>query len=186
MEKSSIPIIGQHKRNINIVPYHPGWVALYELEAARLQEALGEQILAIEHIGSTAIPGMPSKPVIDMMAAVKSLKVGEELIPVLGSLGYEFRFPDIVPERMFFMRESALDVRTHHMNLTEPGSGFWVNQLAFRDYLRGHDEIAQEYVNLKVRLAEDYACTGVLDVDGKSEFVGRVLKRTEADRHAVG
>ena len=77
---------------------------------------------------------------------------------------------------MFFAKEPIPEFRTHHLNLTELGSGFWVNQIAFRDYLRVHEDIAEAYVNLKLYLAEKYARTQVLDIDGKTEFVSQVLK----------
>ena len=118
-------MLGQHKTNINIAPYQSAWKALFEREAERLRNGLGEKALQIEHIGSTAIPGLAAKPVIDMMIAVTSLRQASTLIPVLESLGYIYRFPDTVPERMFFVKESAPAYRTHHLNLTERGSGFW-------------------------------------------------------------
>jgi GrpB-like predicted nucleotidyltransferase (UPF0157 family) len=97
------------------------------------------------------------------------------------ALGYEYRTPDTVPERLFFVREHAPEYRTHHLNLTALGSGFWVNQIAFRDYLRAHDQVAAEYGDLKVRLAEIYAHTHQLDREGKTEFVSRVLELAEKE-----
>ena len=102
------------------------------------------------------------------MVAVVSLTQAKELIPVLESLGYVYRPIDIVPERMFLRKESNPEYRTHHLNLTTQESGFWKNKLAFRDYLRAHDQIAAEYVELKKHLAEVYACTHEIDLDGKT------------------
>ena len=172
-------MLGQHKANIAIVPYQSGWKELFEREADLLRSALGEKALRIEHIGSTAIPGMVSKPILDIMVVVVSLTQATELIPVLEALGYEYRTPDTVPERMFFVKEHSPEYRTHHLNLTQQDSGFWKNQLAFRDYLRTHGQIAAEYGDLKKRLAELYAHTHQLDPDGKSEFVARVLELAE-------
>lgn len=172
-------MIGQHKRNLSILPYQSGWKELYAREAERLLGAFGEQVLGIEHIGSTSIPGMMAKPIIDIMLAVESMRQATELIPAVEALGYIYRPLDIIPERRFFARESAPEVRTHHLNLTPLGSGFWINQLAFRDYLRGHAGTAAEYIALKKRLAEEYARTGLLDRDGKTSFVTRVLELAE-------
>ena len=172
-------MLGQHKANIAIVPYQSGWKELFEREADLLRSTLGEKALRIEHIGSTAIPGMVSKPILDIMVVVVSLTQATELIPVLEALGYEYRAPDTVPERMFFVKEHSPEYRTHHLNLTQQDSGFWKNQLAFRDYLRTHGQIAAEYGDLKKRLAELYAHTHQLDPDGKSEFVARVLELAE-------
>jgi GrpB-like predicted nucleotidyltransferase (UPF0157 family) len=169
-------IIGQHKRDIRVVPYQSEWIELYEQDAALLSNALGEKALRIEHIGSTSIPGMDAKPIIDIMVAVVSLAQAKEFIPVLDGIGYIYRSHDTVPERRFFVKESSPEYRTHHLNLTPLGSGFWRNQLAFRDYLRTHDQIAAEYSNLKKHMADVYAHTHQLDRDGKTEFVIRVLE----------
>jgi GrpB-like predicted nucleotidyltransferase (UPF0157 family) len=174
-------MLGQHKTNIAVVPYQSGWRELFEREADLLHCALGEKALRIDHIGSTAIPGMVAKPIIDIMVAVVSLTQATELIPVVEALGYEYRAHDIIPERMFFVKEHSPKYRTHHLNLTPQQSGFWKDQLAFRDYLRAHDQIAAEYGDLKKRLAELYAHTHQLDPDGKSEFVARVLELAEKE-----
>jgi len=175
-------MLGQHKMNINIVPYQSGWVALFEREAELIRSALGKNALGIAHIGSTSIPGMAAKPVIDIMVAFESLTQAAKFIPDLEALGYSYRTHDTVPERLFFGKESAPEYRTHHLNLTQLGSGFWVNQIAFRDYLRTHDTLALEYANLKVHLAEIYAHTHELDLDGKTAFVARVLELAEKER----
>jgi GrpB-like predicted nucleotidyltransferase (UPF0157 family) len=175
-------ILGQHKRDISIIPYQHGWVELYEREAGILREALGEKALRIEHIGSTSIPGMIAKPVIDIMVAVHSLPQAVELVSILEALGYLYRSNDTIPERMFFAKESSPEVRTHHLNLTELSSGFWVNQLAFRDYLRTHEQIAAEYGVLKQDIANRYAQTKVLDPESKTPFVARVLELAEKGR----
>lgn len=174
-------MLGQYKRDITIVNYHAAWPALFEREAAVLfralgGSALGERPIRIEHIGSTSIPGMAAKPIIDMMVAVASRAQARELIPVLEDIGYLHRAHDTIPERLFFARERAAEIRTHHLNLAKPDSGFWRDQLSFRDYLRSHDQIAAEYVELKKRLAVEYARTGRLPREGKTAFVARVLE----------
>ena len=174
-------MIGQYKRNIAVVPYRSGWVDLFQQEADLLRRALGEKALRIEHIGSTSIPGMVAKPIIDIMVAIDSLVQATELIPVLEALGYEYKPHDIIPERLFFAKETPPEFRTHHLNLAQQDSGFWKNQLAFRDYLRAHKEMAAEYGQLKRRLAEEYARTHQLDLDGKTEFVTRVLELAEKE-----
>lgn len=174
-------MLGQHKRDFTIVPYQRGWKDLFEREADLLHSALGEKALRIEHIGSTAIPGMLAKPIIDIMVAVVSLAEAAKLIPVVESLGYEYKPHDTIPERIFFAKESSPEHRTHHLNLTALGSGFWTNQLAFRDYLRAHDEIAAEYVDLKKRIDEQYAQAHQLDREAKSEFVAQVLELAEKE-----
>ena len=174
-------MIGQHKRDFTVVPYQSDWKAHFEREANILREALGENALRIEHIGSTAIPNMHAKAIIDMMVAVQSLIQAKDLIPVLESLGYVYRPIDTVPERMFFRKGHMQDYRTHHLNLVTQESGFWKKQLAFRDYLRTHEQTAREYVELKRRIAADYARTQVIDPDAKTEFVAKVLALAEME-----
>ena len=177
-------IIGQHKYNLSVVPYRSGWVDLFEHEADLLRGVLGEKGLCIEHCGSTSIPGMAAKPIIDIIIAVVSLPQAVELIPAVESLDYEYRPIDTVPERMFFRKEPFPEHRTHHLNLAQQDSKFWVNQLAFRDYLRNHDHMAAAYVDLKVRLAEDAIRTGEIDREGKTDFVARVLEQASQEKKA--
>jgi len=174
-------LIGQHKRDFTVVPYQYGWKDLFKQESDLLHSTLGEKVLRIEHIGSTAIPGMLAKPIIDIMAAVVSLAAAAELIPVVESLGYEHKPLDTIPDRVFFAKERSPEFRTHHLNLAAPESGFWINQLVFRDYLRAHDDIAAEYVDLKKQIAKRYAQTHQLDREAKSEFVARVLELAEKE-----
>jgi len=119
---------------------------------------------------------MMAKPIIDILVAVDSLDDASDLIPILESIGYDHRSHDTIPGRMFFAKESAPEVRTHHLSLTELGSPYWRNQLAFRDYLRMHHQIADEYIKLKKQLAEYYARTNHLDREWKTEFVNKVLE----------
>jgi predicted amidohydrolase/GrpB-like predicted nucleotidyltransferase (UPF0157 family) len=178
-------VIGQHKRDLAVVPYRSGWLQCFEKEAARLRRVLGKKALRIEHIGSTSIPGMTAKPIIDILVAVESLAGAVEYVPTLVASGYIYKPLDVIPERLFFAKESPPEYRTHHLNLAEPGSGFWRNHLAFRDYLRSHDEMAAEYVVLKQRLARAYAETKQLDRDGKTAFVTSVLDLAEKEREMI-
>jgi GrpB-like predicted nucleotidyltransferase (UPF0157 family) len=168
-------MIGQHKRDITIVAYRSAWPALFEQEASALRDALGKKAQRVEHIGSTSVPGLAAKPIIDIMVAIASYPGSMGLIPVVEALGYQFKPHDTIAGRLFFSKEREPEIRTHHLNLTERGSGFWKRQLAFRDYLRTHDRVAAEYVDLKRQLAEEYARTGVLPREGKTAFVARVL-----------
>ena len=169
-------MIGQHKRDLTVIPYQSDWKEHFEREANILRATLGEKALRIEHIGSTSIPGIHAKAIIDMMVAVESLSQAKDLIPALESLGYVYRPIDTVPERMYFRKGHIPEYRTHHLNLVTQESFFWKNQLAFRGYLRTHDQIAAEYVELKKQIAEEYTRTQEIDPDAKTEFV---LKENE-------
>ena len=173
-------MIGQHKRNLRVAPYRSRWKALFEQEKERVAGQLREEALQIEHIGSTSIPGLAAKPIIDIMVAVGSLSQASELVPRLEALGYEYKPHDTIPGRLFFAKERMPAYRTHHLSLAERDSLLWLDHLAFRDYLREHEQIALEYVALKKHLADEYARTNVLDRDGKTAFVQRVLRLANA------
>jgi GrpB-like predicted nucleotidyltransferase (UPF0157 family) len=169
-------MVGQHKRVFELTPYQSIWVDHFNREADRIRTALGDKALQIEHVGSTSIPGMAAKPVIDIMVAVEKLTLSSDLILPLVSIGYEYFPVDTVPGRMFFAREVRPEIRTHHLNLAEKGSTFWGNQLLFRDYLRKNDRLASEYIQLKKDFIEYYARTNHLDREWKTEFVAKVLE----------
>ena len=172
-------MIGLEKGVVRLLPYQPGWVGLFEAEAQRLRDALGGRIGTIVHVGSTAIPGMPAKPIIDIAASVESLAEAEGLIPDLARLGYEWGERDMqdVPDRRYFVRRTADgQASTHHLSLGEPASDFWVRTLAFRDYLRTHPEAAAEYAELKRDLARRFRTDRGAYVDGKGAFVKRICE----------
>jgi GrpB-like predicted nucleotidyltransferase (UPF0157 family) len=169
-------MLGQHKRVFELVPYQSEWIDHFEREADRIRSALGDKALKIEHIGSTSIPGMAAKPIIDIMVAVEELIQSSDLTLPLVAIGYDYYPIDTVPGRMFFAREIRPEIRTHHLNLTKKGSEFWEKQLLFRDYLREKDSLASEYVQLKKDIVDYYAQTKHLDREWKSEFVARVLE----------
>jgi len=169
-------MLGQYKRNFELVPYQGEWIDHFNLEADQLRTTLGEKALQIEHVGSTAIPGMAAKSIIDIMVAVSPLVRSSKLILGLDSIGYLYRPLDTIPERMFFSKESSPEFRTHHLNLTEPDSMFWKNQLLFRDCLRENNQLASEYILLKNQFVDYYAQTKNIDVEWKSAFVAKVLE----------
>jgi GrpB-like predicted nucleotidyltransferase (UPF0157 family) len=169
-------MLGQHKRVFELVPYQSAWMDYFNQEADRIQFSLGDRALQIEHIGSTSIPGMAAKPIIDIMVAIEELTQSSDLILPLDAIGYDYFPVDTVPGRIFFAREIRPEIRTHHLNLTQKGSKFWENHLLFRDYLRENHQLASEYIQLKKDFTEYYARTNHLDREWKSEFIARVLK----------
>ena len=176
--------IGQHKREFELAPYQRVWADDFDQEADRIGSALGYKALQIEHIGSTSIPRMAAKPIIDIMVAVEELAQSSDIIVPLDAIGYGYHPLDTVPGRMFFAREVRPEIRTHHLSLTQKGSEYWETQLTFRDRLRENDQLASEYIQLKKEFAEYYARTGHLDRGWKSQFVAKVLEmatRTKLD-----
>lgn len=164
-----------------IHPYDSEWPALYEDEKARIAAAIGGHIVAIEHIGSTSVPGLGAKPVIDIMVAVQSLEDAGACIEPLQGLGYEYvpRFEDELPERRYFRKGSP---RTHQVHMVELSSPFWERHLLFRDYLRAHPYVAAGYDALKRQLAEQYGTNRHGYTNAKTEFIHFVQERARAER----
>jgi len=138
---------------IVIAPYEPAWAGLFAAEAARIRESFGSHAKRIEHVGSTAVPGLAAKPVIDIQVSVDSLAPREVFDGLLKQLGYA-HFPlgefDLVYP--FFKRPSSWP-STHHVHLCVSGSEQEQNHIAFRDFLRGNPAAAAAYAELKRGLA---------------------------------
>lgn len=154
-----------------VLAYDPRWAASFEAEREALVAVLGELVGAVEHIGSTSVPGMPAKPVIDMMAAVDELGAADRAAPLLAGRGYR-RFPHRVDAVLFTRSDGP--TQTHALHLTVPGSDLWRERLAFRDALRADPALIAEYAELKQRLLAE-AGGRVYSARGKRAFVRRVL-----------
>ena len=167
---------------IALIPYNPRWPELFTTEAARLREVLGSDcIIAVEHFGSTAVPGLAAKPIIDMLVAVTSLKEAREhAVPALEALGYAYWSDDPAPDRLFFVKGLPPNgPRTHHVHIVEPtvshnprlGAFEFADRLLFRDYLRAHPDEAQRYEDLKRDLAARFSDDREAYTNGKTEYV---------------
>ena len=161
---------------VEIVAYDPAWPAEFEHERALIARALGDLMLGIEHVGSTAVAGLGAKPIIDIMIAVHDLADGERCVRPLEALGYEYRGDAGIPGRLFFARPTPRP-RTHHLNMVEQGSDFWHRLLLFRDYLRDHPQEADRYYRLKVRLAAQFRDDRVGYTEAKTKFIESALAR---------
>ena len=162
-----------------LVPYHEAWPSLFDEERMRLERALGSSARGIEHVGSTAVPGLAAKPILDIRVGVGSLRDAECSIRPLEQLGYEFRGEAGLPGRLFFRKGNP---RTHHLHVTEIGSEFWERHLVFRDYLRAHPETARDYVQLKHDLADRFRRDRAAYTEAKTGFISEVVRRTTKDK----
>ena len=157
-----------------VVPYDRSWPGRFEEERARLAEIIAPWLAGpIEHVGSTAVPGLAAKPVIDVMAAVESLEASRPAIEALTRDGWCY-FP-YRPESMHWLCKPSPAARTHHLHLIPFGSPLWAERLAFRDHLRTHPDVAREYERLKRELAERYRFDREAYTDAKGAFVERVV-----------
>ena len=154
---------------IEVVPYDPEWPLRFEAERAVLEEVLARWLAGgIHHIGSTAIPGIAAKPIVDMMAGVASFQEARGAYEPLLAAGWEH-----TPHRPGIAHHFSKT--GYGLHLTEPGSDLWRERLAFRDALRADPEHAAEYEALKLRLAREHPDDRRAYTDGKRAFVGRVL-----------
>ena len=161
-----------------IAAYDPSWPKVFAGEAQAIRQALGDVLVGIEHVGSTAIPGLAAKPIIDILAAVTALAEAEA-IPALEALGYDCRGENGIPGRFFFRKGLIEFKRTHHLHLVEAGHEQWASMLAFRDYLRSHPGDAQRYEALKRALAVKFRDNRRAYTNGKAEFVQAILAKAK-------
>jgi GrpB-like predicted nucleotidyltransferase (UPF0157 family) len=163
---------------IVIVAYDPRWPQQFEAERASLADLFSEAAASIEHIGSTAVPGLGAKPIIDIMLGVGVLQEVESRIPSLESFGYEY-VPELeveLPERRYF-RKPREGARTHHLHCLSRSSDFWRRHLVFRDHLRRHPDDARAYFQLKQRLASEHHTDGLAYAKAKSRFIESIVEK---------
>lgn len=170
------------KQRVHLMPHDPRWAAEFAREASLVAEAFGEWHVAIHHIGSTAIPGICAKPVIDMLAAVSDVTRLDAKEPEMKALGYEVLGEFGLAGRRYFRKDDARGERTHQVHAFEIGSPQIERHLAFRDYLRAHPEPARQYEALKQRLAEHHPADISAYTDGKDAFIAEIDARASAWR----
>ncbi len=166
---------------VHIVTYDPSWPSLFNQERNRILEALGQRVEEVEHIGSTAIPGLEAKPVIDLMVGLKSMADASSCAEPLTTLGYSYWAEGAQPHHHLFVRfvDPAMSARTHNLHLVEAGGQYWEERLLFRDYLRRHLQTAKEYAQLKHRLASRYCDDREAYTKAKAAFVCEVVRRAK-------
>ncbi len=167
------------REEISIVPYNPEWPGLFEREAEFLRGKFPDPLIVrIEHFGSTAVPNLPAKPVVDMLIEVSSLDETKNcIVPVLESEGYDYFWrEDVSPPYAWFIKRDPEGKRTHHLHLAEADSKLW-ERLYFRDYLREFAGEAARYAELKVALSEKYPNDRIAYTEGKTEYVVRMTEK---------
>lgn len=154
-----------------VVPYSPEWPEAFAAEAYAIAQALPDVTLTIRHIGSTAIPGILAKPIIDMLGEARSLKQIDSASRSLEALGYEAMGAFGIAGRRYFRKDHASGQRTHHLHVFEAESPHVERHIAFRDYLRAHPQIAKAYSDLKANLTGTQGNDPGAYVAGKAHFV---------------
>lgn len=168
---------------VELVPSDPAWPRRYEEEATRLRTIIPVDLLIdLEHIGSTAVPGLAAKPIIDIQAMVTDLDAAKaRLIEPLEAAGYAFWAENPDTDRLFFVKglPPSAPRRTHHLHIMEAGPGA-LRHVAFRDYLRDHPGEAERYADLKQDLARRHRTDREAYTAAKGAFIEDVLDRAVA------
>jgi GrpB-like predicted nucleotidyltransferase (UPF0157 family) len=169
--------LGLESGTVRVVPYDSEWPALYAAEIARIDPFLASHgvVLHLEHSGSTSVPGLGAKPIIDILAGRASDTEREKAVAALVAAGYTYRGEQGISGRDFFRRG---DPRQYHLHLTAVGSAFWHDHRAFRDFLRASPAAAAEYAALKSELAARFPFDRESYINGKTAFVQRILDQS--------
>ena len=157
-----------------IVDYDPQWPVLYEEERERIVAAIGNVIDDIQHIGSTAVPGLSAKPIIDILVIVSSLEQVEQSVKPLEKLGYEYMGDSGIPGRHIFIKREQ-GMRAFHLHMSQADHYTATQAIVFRDYLRLHPQEAQGYGELKKELADQYGADRNGYTNGKTTFIEAML-----------
>ncbi len=164
---------------IEIEPYNPNWPNLFQEEKSLLSEILkSDNLLEIRHFGSTSVPGISAKPIIDIMVIVKSLEVAKaEYLPLMESINYIYWPEDhLADSRMWFVKGMPPygKKRTHHVHIVQEDNPDYIKRLKFCEYLRNNKAIADEYAELKIKLASKHTNDREAYTDAKADFIIRI------------
>jgi GrpB-like predicted nucleotidyltransferase (UPF0157 family) len=157
------------KNDIEVVPYNPKWPELFAAEAKRIKQALGSNCIDIHHIGSTSVPGLSAKPIIDILPVVKDILEVDQATEAMELLGYEAKGEFGMASRRFFRK--GQDIRTYHIHVFEEGDPEVGRHLKFRDWMRSHEDDARSYEKLKLELAAQFPNDRLKYALGKDAFI---------------
>ena len=164
-----------------ISPFDPDWSRRFEAESARIREALGDQVTRLEHVGSTSVPGLAAKPVVDIQVSVRSMIPRDPYIDPLRAIGYRWVLDPWSDEHEYLSRDDG-DEGAFQIHVCLTGSAWERRHLAFRDWLRGHPDDAAAYERLKRELAERHPRDIYAYTDGKTPFIREIEARAISGR----
>lgn len=171
-------------KKVDVVPHDPRWRDSFEAEAKHIAAALGENVVAIHHIGSTSIPDIHAKPIVDVLVEVRDVAELDGRSAAMESLGYQVMGEYGIPGRRYFRKDDRDGVRTHHVHAFAAGSAEATRHLAFRDYLIAHPADARRYGELKRQLAKEHPQSMDAYMDGKDGFIKEMERRAARWRAA--
>jgi GrpB-like predicted nucleotidyltransferase (UPF0157 family) len=171
-KENSQSVLGLENNVVRLSDHSSLWADLYREEERRITTAIGRLIADLQHIGSTAIPGIKAKPILDMLAGVAQLENALLCKAPLESFGYDYIARAGIANDYVFGKGLP---RTHYLHMVEYGSAKWVNHLYFRDRLRSDPELAQAYERLKEELSRKFSNSHAEYHDAKSKFINKVV-----------
>lgn len=163
-------MIGIAKGSVHLCPYSTEWSRFFEEEKTNLYNCIGDYIIDIQHIGSTSIQGMHSKPVIDILIGIEHLNDGFKLIKSIEEMGYHFK-GSLGKSHRFFFWKGTEENNTHNLHIVEYGDENWENLLLFRDFLNENSSYKDQYSELKMELANDFKNDRETYTKRKNEFI---------------
>ena len=170
-------MIGLKQGIVKLFPYSKDWAIEFEREKKRLH-ILNGNFISIEHIGSTSIPGIKAKPVIDVVIGVKSVKrEGRKCVKILNKSPGYYERPKHFPKTRFFVTKGNENRQTHYVHIVRYKGDIWNSLLLFRDYLRRHKDVLKQYEQLKLALAVQYGGNRAIYTKKKSKFINNTLKK---------
>lgn len=171
-------MLGLPRGTVKLVAHHRRWRASFQREATRIRKVFDQDAIDIQHVGSTAIPGVPAKPVIDIGVVVPSFSRARRYLTSLRRIGYVVKKNDGRAERMFFTKGPPWR-RTHYLHVGEEGSGYVEGMVLFRDYLRSHQQAARAYARLKQRLASRYSGEREIYTAKKGTMINAIVRKAK-------
>jgi len=166
----------KNEEPVYLIKYKANWPVKFESEKELIRITLGSWIVGgIEHVGSTSVPGLTAKPIIDIMVGIKELQEAKACIPILEKINY--LYSPYKADRMLWFCKPSFAHREFHLTLIESTHPEWKARIAFRDYLREHSGVADEYVNLKEELAAKFQNDREAYTESKEAFIKRIVSR---------
>ena len=165
------------KRRVEVVSYSPNWKDMYKEESEKIKNVLSDIIIDIHHIGSTAIPGIKAKPVIDILVEVKDIERVDQYNHKMKELGYEAMGEYGIPKRRFFRKGG--NNRTHHIHIFQVGNEEIERHINFKEYLIAHPDKAREYSKLKEELVNKYTYDVENYSNSKSDFIKEIDRKAK-------
>ena len=176
-------MIGLERHTVRLSEHNPIWPTLAAEACQQARDTCGDLLADVQHVGSTAVPDLPAKPILDIAAGVPTLEIIPELIELLPSIGYIYRGDQGDDGGHLFVKESDPDVRTVHLHVVVHGGRQWRNYLRFRDLLRQDSDLRRAYASLKQQLGVRFAADRRAYTAAKDDFIRMSLQsETEPDK----